>query len=84
VTIEAILHEGTDHAESRTIPIDLASTAPVEMALSGGRRKEVLPYQGTPVEPMTVRAGDAKTPRPGGKPVAPVPTPAGAADALRP
>jgi hypothetical protein len=82
VTLEAITHEGSDHPETHTYPIDLAATSapPIEITLKGGRRTTVLPYQGAPEEPVSLRPGSsAPTPN---RPSAP--TPAGAADALRP
>ena len=50
-TLEVILHEGTDKEERTIKTINLAKPEPVVVKLTGGRRKEVLPFFAPPPTP---------------------------------
>ena len=52
-TLEVITHEGTSEERRQTSKVDLSRPAPVVIHLTGGRRKEVLPFI-APAEPRPV------------------------------
>jgi hypothetical protein len=55
-TLEIILHEGTAEETRETRKINLSKPEPVVFKLTGGRRKEVLPFFVTKPEPVAAAA----------------------------
>jgi hypothetical protein len=49
--LEIITHEGTSEEQVEKKLISLSKKAPIKVALKGGRRKQVLPFQSTPTKP---------------------------------
>ncbi len=46
--VEAITHEGSPDERKQVFTVNLAKPEPVKFSLSGGRRKDVLPYESLP------------------------------------
>ncbi len=89
VTLEVILHEGTPDEQTQTHTITLPQKDPVLVTLAGGRRKQVLPFQGparsalVPEGQDTPAGGQPRNGSPGQAPAVQPPAAAEAADLLR-
>lgn len=75
VRLEVITHEGAPEQSIQAFEIDPSKPSPLDVVLSGGRRKEVLPFVIPKVFGVKARVNEARSaaPRPGQQPSATTP-----------